>query len=135
MFRQSKSLPGFRVVVTSLDGINGRSIQTLLRGENDSKQSDKIQATPNTGRALYPLELRRFHEERGHILGSHLTCTFCSTFLYSHCTPTTTSIKQIDNNFPWSVILSTTEITSKCSKLKCHYEPQACWFHCKVFNF
>ena len=40
---QSKSLPGFRVVVTSLDGINGWSIQTLLRGENDSKQSE-IQA-------------------------------------------------------------------------------------------
>ena len=31
--------------MTSLDGINGRSIQTLLRGENDSKQSDEIQAT------------------------------------------------------------------------------------------
>ena len=29
----------------SLDGINGWSIQTLLRGENDSKQSDEIQAT------------------------------------------------------------------------------------------
>ena len=46
MFRQStnqKSLHGF-LVVTSLDGINGPSIQTLLRGENDSKQSDEIQA-------------------------------------------------------------------------------------------
>ena len=31
--------------MTSLDGINGRSIQTLLRGENDSKQSDEIQAS------------------------------------------------------------------------------------------
>ena len=31
-------------LVTSLDGINGRSIQTLLRGENDSKQSDEFQA-------------------------------------------------------------------------------------------
>ena len=41
---QSKSLPGFRVA-TSLDGINDRSIQTLLRRENDSKQSDEIQAT------------------------------------------------------------------------------------------
>ena len=41
---QSKSLPGFRVVVTSLDGINGWSIETLLRGKNDSKQSDEIQA-------------------------------------------------------------------------------------------
>ena len=30
--------------MTSLDGINGQSIQTLLRGENDSKQSDQIQA-------------------------------------------------------------------------------------------
>ena len=28
----------------SLDGINGRSIQTLLRGENDLKQSDEFQA-------------------------------------------------------------------------------------------
>ena len=28
----------------SLDGINGQSIQTLLRGENDSKQSDEILA-------------------------------------------------------------------------------------------
>ena len=43
---QSKSLPGSRVL-TSLDGINGQSIQTLLRGENDSKQSDEIQATKN----------------------------------------------------------------------------------------
>ena len=42
---QSKSLPGFQVVVTSLDGINGQSIQTLLRGENNSKQSNEIQAT------------------------------------------------------------------------------------------
>ena len=31
--------------MTSLDGINGRSIQRLLRGENDSKQSDEFQAT------------------------------------------------------------------------------------------
>ena len=28
----------------SLDGINGWSIQKLLRGENDSKQSDEFQA-------------------------------------------------------------------------------------------
>ena len=41
---QSKSLPGFQLVVTSLDGINSWLIQTLLRGENDSKQSDEIQA-------------------------------------------------------------------------------------------
>ena len=31
--------------MTSLDGKNGRSTQTLLRGENGSKQSDEIQAT------------------------------------------------------------------------------------------
>ena len=42
---QSKSLPGFREVVTSLDGINGQSIQVLLRGENNSKQSHEIQVT------------------------------------------------------------------------------------------
>ena len=40
---QLKSLPGIRVV-TSLDSINGWSIQTLLRGENVSKQSVDIQA-------------------------------------------------------------------------------------------
>ena len=38
---QSQSPPSFRVVVMSLDGINGPSIQT---GENDAKQSDEIQA-------------------------------------------------------------------------------------------
>ena len=32
--------------MTSLDGINGWSIQTLLRGENDLKQLDEIQAIP-----------------------------------------------------------------------------------------
>ena len=41
---QSKSLPGFRVVVSSPESINGWSIHTLLRGENDSQQSDEIQA-------------------------------------------------------------------------------------------
>ena len=30
--------------MTSLDGIDGRSIQTLLSGENDLKQADEIQA-------------------------------------------------------------------------------------------
>ena len=30
--------------MTSLDGINDRSIQTLLRGENDSKKSGEFQA-------------------------------------------------------------------------------------------
>ena len=43
---QSKSLPGFRMVVTSLDGINSWSIQMLVR-ENNSKQSDEIQASKN----------------------------------------------------------------------------------------
>ena len=42
---QSKSLPGFRVAVTSLDGINGWSIPKLLRGEKHSKHSDEIQAS------------------------------------------------------------------------------------------
>ena len=42
---QSKSLPGFRVVSDVTGRINGRSIQTLLRGENDSKQSDEFQVT------------------------------------------------------------------------------------------
>ena len=42
---QSKSLLGFWVVMTSLEGINGPLIQTLLRGKNDSKQSDEIQVS------------------------------------------------------------------------------------------
>ena len=32
----------------------------------------KVYDLPNTGRALHPLELRRTHGERGHILGSYL---------------------------------------------------------------
>ena len=45
MFRQSTNQNYYAVLrqwVTSLDGINGRSIQTLLRGENDSKKSDEF---------------------------------------------------------------------------------------------
>ena len=30
--------------MTSLDGIDGRSIQTLLSAENDLKQADEVQA-------------------------------------------------------------------------------------------
>ena len=41
--------------MTSLDGINGRSIQTLLRGENDSKQSDEFQANENLPLAVIPI--------------------------------------------------------------------------------
>ena len=47
MFRQltnQNHYPGFRVIVMSLDSTDGWLIQTLLRGENDSKQSDEIQA-------------------------------------------------------------------------------------------
>ena len=53
---QSKSLPGFRVIVTSVDGINGWSIQTLLRRENDLKQSKEIQAstTPRSSMLCNP---------------------------------------------------------------------------------
>ena len=44
MFRQSTNQNYYAVVgqwVTSLDGINDRSIQTLLRGENNSKQREQ----------------------------------------------------------------------------------------------
>ena len=44
--------------MTSLDGINGRSIQTLLRGENDSKQSDEFQAKSSTSKEFYNLLLK-----------------------------------------------------------------------------
>ena len=50
---QSKSPPGFREVVTSVDGIKGWSIQTLLRGENDSKQADEVQAIGMASENLY----------------------------------------------------------------------------------
>ena len=50
--------------MTSLDGINRRSIQTLLRGENDSKQSDEIQASRiHTYRIFYFLR-RLFAKHR-----------------------------------------------------------------------
>ena len=39
-------------------------------------------------------------------------------------------ILRIDKNFPWSVLLSTIEITSTCSKLKWNGK----WFYCKVLN-
>ena len=47
--------------MTSLDGINGWSIQTLLRGENDSKQSDEIQATWTT---FATREFREFRDTK-----------------------------------------------------------------------
>ena len=53
--RNKKSVFRLWKVVTSLDSINGWLIQTLLRGENDSKQSDEIQAN-----GLTPLEKSRF---------------------------------------------------------------------------
>ena len=42
--RRPENVSILSFLVTSLDGINGRSIQTLWRGENDSKQSDEFQA-------------------------------------------------------------------------------------------
>ena len=50
-FRQSTNQ--FREVVTSLDSINGWSIQTLRREENDSKQSDEVQAIGMASEKLY----------------------------------------------------------------------------------
>ena len=46
--------------MTSLDGINGQSIRTLLRGENDSKQSDEFQATVNLKKVKVPSRYRAF---------------------------------------------------------------------------
>ena len=46
--------------MTSLDSINGLSIQTLLRGENDSKQSDEFQAREFTACIIYALYLFLF---------------------------------------------------------------------------
>ena len=42
----------------SLDGINSWSIQTLLRGENDLKQSDEMQATRVEG--MREIQAKRF---------------------------------------------------------------------------
>ena len=57
---QLKSLPGIRVV-TTLDSINGWSIQTLLRGENVSKQSVDIQANDyHVGNRLGKKEIKHY---------------------------------------------------------------------------
>ena len=40
-------------------------------GEKDVPDRIGTYDLPNTGRALYPLELRRINGERGHILGSY----------------------------------------------------------------
>ena len=44
--------------MTSRDGINGRSIQTFLIGETDSKQSDQIQAS------IFHVGVRLFNNRR-----------------------------------------------------------------------
>ena len=41
----------------------------------------------------------------------------------------------MDNSFPWSVLLSTVEIMSKCLKLKCNHELQASGFTAKFGTF
>ena len=43
-------------------------------------------------------------------------------------------INQIDNNFQWSVIFSTIEMTSKCSKIQVKPPTASEWFHCTVEN-
>ena len=39
--------------------------------------------------------------------------------------------QQIDNNFPWSVLLPTIEMTSTCSKLEWNHKPQTSGFTAK----
>ena len=48
---------------------------SMSRAWDKERVPDKFQTNdlPNTGWALYPLELRRTHGERGHIPGSYLT--------------------------------------------------------------
>ena len=41
----------------------------------------------------------------------------------------------MDNSFPWSVLLSTIEMMSKCSKLKWNHEPQESGFIVKFEHF
>ena len=55
--------------MTSLDGINGRSIQTLLRGENDSKQSDEFEATSES-RSRENLDARKCRDHN-HAMGEY----------------------------------------------------------------
>ena len=52
--------------MTSLDGINGRSIQTLLRGENDSKQSTKGRECKEEATKYYNYSANKADEEREH---------------------------------------------------------------------
>ena len=84
--RNKKSVFRLWKVVTSLDSINGWLIQTLLRGENDSKQSDEIQAnglTPleksrffNLFNTLFFIVLKRFFYFIEH-RQTHFACWFC----------------------------------------------------------
>ena len=43
--------------------------------------------------------------------------------------------KQIDNNFPGSVLLSTVEMTSKCLKLCVKLLARGSWFHLSFEHF
>ena len=43
--------------------------------------------------------------------------------------------KQIDNNFPWCVLLSTIEMASKCSKLYRETTRRSSWFHLSFEHF
>ena len=54
--------------MTSLDGINGQSIQTLLRGENDSKHSDEFQATLKQDGIHFVICLKQGNEIEGVVL-------------------------------------------------------------------
>ena len=69
--------------MTSLDGINGGSIQTLLRGENDSNQSDEFQAYLSCPWRRYPnyrgcFDAQGFLQRRNRLLQLALLFPVCN---------------------------------------------------------
>ena len=103
---RSKSLPGFRVVMRSLDSINGRSIQTLLRGENNSKQSDEFQAKVVVYHwQLLRISLKIHRMVKQQIIGQYASCL-------SNCRA----------------------ILHHALALQCKSGYKECWQHCRNFR-
>ena len=63
-------------------------------------------------------------------LTNQITEKQCCGPTLTNCNNFPCSILQSDNNFPWSVLLTTIEMMSKCSKATSHRQ----WFYCKVLN-
>ena len=63
-------------------------------------------------------------------LTNQITEKQCCGPTLTNCNNFPCSILQSDSNFPWSVLLTTIEMMSTCSKATSHRR----WFYCKVLN-